>query len=223
MKHFLRYLSVVFIIIFTVSCTKPDPYISNDSDTELYNNLNFIAIFHQEKELLDFIKNASKSKGITLDSLLLKITEISNNGLDLDNQKKEIDLLLGVGSVDFLEKFAIIYVNNYNKIKNNKNYTLEKIDDACKRLYTQSYVINLNQKPRESININDGFVINKVDNCGIRYYLCMAGATAVAISCHASCISATAGFGTPVCLVLCGTIQVAAGVACIDNYCPIVD
>ena len=58
-----------------------------------------------------------------------------------------------------------------------------------------------------------------MNHCTWGYDLCIAGVTAGAIICHSSCIGGTAGFGAPVCLLLCGTIQVAAGAQCMNSYC----
>ena len=61
-------------------------------------------------------------------------------------------------------------------------------------------------------------------SCGWRYYLCAGAATAGAILCQGGCdttaLAFTAGFGIPACVVLCGTLQVAAIATCADNYCP---
>jgi len=62
------------------------------------------------------------------------------------------------------------------------------------------------------------------DDCGWRYYLCGAAATAAAIVCHARCdvsaIGLTAGIGIPACTALCLTVQAYGLVECTDKYCP---
>ena len=55
--------------------------------------------------------------------------------------------------------------------------------------------------------------------CDKEYFACMAKALASAITCHAGCIALTAGFGTPVCVLLCLSIEIADGILCADQFC----
>jgi hypothetical protein len=59
--------------------------------------------------------------------------------------------------------------------------------------------------------------------CTWGYGVCIAGATAAAVLCHASCdttaLATTAGLGIPACVGLCATVQTAASLACYKTFC----
>jgi len=57
------------------------------------------------------------------------------------------------------------------------------------------------------------------NNCDKEYFTCMAKALATAIMCHAGCIALSAGFGTPMCVLLCMSIEISDGLECAEKYC----
>ena len=118
--------------------------------------------------------------------------------------------------VKYLTQFNAEYYKAWNKLKNRYgNMNEQDIKDASKTYFQQEKLFALNENKIQSNSIQK----NAMNHCSWGYDLCIAGVTAGAIICHSSCIGGTAGFGAPVCLLLCGTIQVAAGAQCMNNYC----
>jgi len=118
--------------------------------------------------------------------------------------------------VKYLTQFNAEYYNAWNKLKNRYvNMNEQDIKDASKSYFQQEKLFALNENKVQSNSIQ----ANAMNHCSWGYDLCIAGVTAGAIICHSSCIGGTAGFGAPVCLLLCGTIQVAAGAQCMNSYC----
>jgi hypothetical protein len=118
--------------------------------------------------------------------------------------------------VKYLTQFNAEYYKAWNKLKNRyDNMNEQDIKDASKTYFQQEKLFALNENTVQSNSIQS----NAMNHCTWGYDLCIAGVTAGAIICHSSCIGGTAGFGAPVCLLLCGTIQVAAGAQCMNSYC----
>ena len=118
--------------------------------------------------------------------------------------------------VKYLTQFNAEYYNAWNKLKNRYgNMNKQDIKDASKTYFQQEKLFALNENRVQFNSIQS----NAMNHCSWGYDLCIAGVTAGAIICHSSCIGGTAGFGAPVCLLLCGTIQVAAGAQCMNSYC----
>ena len=116
----------------------------------------------------------------------------------------------------YLTQFNAEYYKAWNKLKNRyDNIKEQDIKDASKTYFQQEKLFALNENKVQSNSIQ----ANAMNHCSWGYDLCIAGVTAGAIICHSSCIGGTAGFGAPVCLLLCGTIQVAAGAQCMNSYC----
>jgi len=118
--------------------------------------------------------------------------------------------------VKYLTQFNAEYYKAWNKLKNRYgNMNEQDIKDASKTYFQQEKLFAVNENKIQSNSIQ----ANAINHCSWGYDLCIAGVTAGAIICHSSCIGGTAGFGAPVCLLLCGTIQVAAGAQCMNSYC----
>lgn len=118
--------------------------------------------------------------------------------------------------VKYLTQFNAEYYKAWNKLKNRYgNMNEQDIKDASKTYFQQEKLFAVNENKIQSNSIQ----ANAMNHCTWGYDLCIAGVTAGAIICHSSCIGGTAGFGAPVCLLLCGTIQVAAGAQCMNSYC----
>ena len=118
--------------------------------------------------------------------------------------------------VKYLTQFNAEYYKAWNKLKNRYgNMNEQDIKDASKTYFQQEKLFAINENKIQSNSIQ----ANAMNHCTWGYDLCIAGVTAGAIICHSSCIGGTAGFGAPVCLLLCGTIQVAAGAQCMNSYC----
>jgi hypothetical protein len=99
--------------------------------------------------------------------------------------------------------------SRYGKIKE------QDIKDASRFYFEQQKLFAVSENKIRSNSIKP----NIKNQCTWGYDLCIAGVTAGAILCHAGCIGGTAGFGAPACVLLCGTMQVAAGAQCMKGYC----
>lgn len=219
---FKIYAVLLGTLIMLGSCAKPKNEV-NLLETDLLSRDNdFKALLNQEQGLMVFIQNLANSKQLSLNALQLKLASLHEIDLNLGNDDKSINDFLGEVNVNYLKKYANNYAEKWQKLNVKYDYIpIQKIDEACKQIYTQQYNGTYITKS-DSVKISTNSILkgNMIDNCGWRYYLCMAASVSVGITCHASCIGMTAGLGTPVCLLTCGSIEAAAGVACIDNYCP---
>lgn len=118
--------------------------------------------------------------------------------------------------LNYLRTFNSEYYKAWNKLKNRYGKMNEQnIKDASRLYFEQQKLLAIQQNQIKSNNIQP----NAKNHCTWGYDLCIAGVTAGAIICHSSCIGGTAGFGAPACVLLCGTIQVAAGTQCMNSYC----
>jgi len=116
----------------------------------------------------------------------------------------------------YLTQFNSEYYKAWNKLKNRYGKMNEQdIKDASRFYFEQEKLFAVSENKIRSNNIKP----NAKNHCTWGYDLCIAGVTAGAIICHSSCIGGTAGFGAPACVLLCGTIQVAAGAQCMNSYC----
>ncbi len=118
--------------------------------------------------------------------------------------------------LNYLRTFNSEYYKAWNKLKNRYGKMNEQnIKDASRLYFEQQKLLAIQQNQIKSNSIQP----NAKNHCTWGYDLCIAGVTAGAIICHSSCIGGTAGFGAPACVLLCGTIQVAAGTQCMNSYC----
>ncbi|MFM1930065.1 MAG: hypothetical protein RL387_1393 [Bacteroidota bacterium] len=118
--------------------------------------------------------------------------------------------------LNYLTKFNSDYYKAWNNLKNRYGKIKEQdVKDASKSYFEQQKLFAVGENKIRSNSIKP----NAKNQCTWGYDLCIAGVTAGAILCHAGCIGGTAGFGAPACVLLCGTMQVAAGAQCMKGYC----
>ncbi len=118
--------------------------------------------------------------------------------------------------LEYLTQFNSDYYKAWNNLKNRYGKIKEQdIKDASRLYFEQKKLFAVNENKLRSNSIKP----NAKNQCSWGYDLCIAGVTAGAILCHAGCIGGTAGFGAPACVLLCGTMQVAAGAQCMKGYC----
>ena len=118
--------------------------------------------------------------------------------------------------LNYLTKFNSAYYKAWHDLnKQYRNIKEQDIKDASRLYFEQQKLLAIQQNQIKSNSIQP----NAKNHCTWGYDLCIAGVTAGAIICHSSCIGGTAGFGAPACVLLCGTIQVAAGAQCMNSYC----
>lgn len=222
-NQFIGLLAICFVL---TSCTKQElvaPAVNLVNVNLLARDSNFLEIIEQEKQLTHFISQLANEKGLTIVELKNKLQDLHNKDLNSGSGNQILYAYVGTKYINLIKDLANIYRINYNHVS--KRYgplTIMQVDTAVKQVYKNEYRLSLgNTRSVDMIATNALLEVNKVNDCGWKYALCMAAATAGAIGCHVACIASTAGFGTPGCVLLCGTIQAAAGVICIDNYCPI--
>lgn len=220
MKNHILSLFSTFICFILISCNKnaqiktpvfeiKTDFISKDS--------NFKKIIELEHSLSQQIENILIAKNITRNRLNYIFDSLKSNSKSVLDLNLKINEQISPGLYESLTIFEINYRKNWSYLtKRYISISSVEINTATKKYYQtiESNKIYLASKRRFSINNN---YIAKA--CGWSYGLCLAGATAGAILCHSSCIGATAGFGAPACVLLCGTIQVAVGEECFRNYC----
>jgi hypothetical protein len=142
--------------------------------------------------------------------------------LELALKDKIIEEQINANSVNdskllkYLTQFNSDYYKAWNNLKNKYGKIKEQdIKDASRFYFEQQKLFAVSENKIRSNSIKP-YAKNQ---CTWGYDLCIAGVTAGAIICHSSCIGGTAGFGAPACVLLCGTIQVAAGAQCMNSYC----
>jgi hypothetical protein len=219
---------LLFISFLFVACTKNEVVTPFVNAKALASDSNFIKMLGQEKQLTHFINQLAIEKSLTIVELQNKLQYLHDKDLNSGSGDQLLYDYLGEANVNFMNSFAQKYQQNWSSLNKQYSYiSIQDIDSAVKQVYAYRYnaeaitsnqVFNIKSNAINSINY---ISINKANDCGWKYALCMAAATAGGILCHANCIGLTAGLGTPVCVLLCGTIELAAGVGCIDSFCPL--
>ncbi len=150
------------------------------------------------------------SSFIALVNLELNLKNIINDNETSKNIQEDSALL------NYLTQFNSDYYKAWNNLKNRYGKIKEQdIRDASRFYFEQQKLFAVSENKIRSNSIKP----NVKNQCTWGYDLCIAGVTAGAILCHAGCIGGTAGFGAPACVLLCGTMQVAAGAQCMKGYC----
>jgi hypothetical protein len=223
MKPCTPLFSIILLSLTIIGCSKTEKMPLAVETHSLSMDSNFIKVVQLEQNLSDFIFALANQKGLTPNEFKNKIQSLRDKDLHSNSNNSNVNDYIGADNVAYLNDFAQNYRVRWSKI--NANYTyipVQKLQEACQQIYTQQYNLKAVMPVGSATTTTLSLVgINKAGDCGWKYYLCMAAATSAGILCHGNCIGLTAGFGTPGCVILCGTLQTAAGVACIDNFCPI--
>ena len=161
--------------------------------------------------------NTNNSESLSRDSSFIILVNLE---LDLKNIIAENKISKNIEEdpalVNFLKQFNLAYYKAWHDLnKQYRNIKDQDIKDASRLYFEQQKLLAIQQNQIKSNSIQP----NAKNHCTWGYDLCIAGVTAGAIICHSSCIGGTAGFGAPACVLLCGTIQVAAGAQCMNSYC----
>ena len=216
-----KIIAFLSLVIISVGCKKSENNIPTQDPVSLSLKLStdshFTSIVKNEMVLSNAIQNILVDKKMNADSLILLLSKLNSGDNNEAVIKKNLNNLGSPMLYEYLQNFSIEYKRNWINLTNTYNtIPTNVINEACSKYLQQQNLLSLNNGERISSN---GMNITFGGQCGWGYSLCIAGATAGAVICHASCIGATAGFGAPVCLLLCGTIQVAAGAQCMKSYC----
>jgi hypothetical protein len=150
------------------------------------------------------------SNFITLVNLELDLKNIISDNITSKIIQEDSALL------NYLTQFNSDYYKAWDNLKNRYGKIKEQdVKNASKSYFEQQKLFAVSENKFRSNSIKP-YAKNQ---CTWGYDLCIAGVTAGAILCHAGCIGGTAGFGAPACVLLCGTMQVAAGAQCMKGYC----
>ena len=162
----------------------------------------FIAFVQEALDFTLFLTDAIEQSPLDFDSFLEKIKSIEDEfPKDHESQFIEIGKLFKDGI--FEERFR----SNMERISYfNSELNLRYGDGVYD--FAEDAIVDL---------IDDGII--SFSSCNWKYNLCIAGAVAGGILCHGGCTGGTAGFGAPVCVAICLTIQAAASTLCWDTYC----
>lgn len=191
------------------NATSKSEYLANDSSFE--------NIIDLEIEMQALLQKIMVKKGIsssTLNALVNQLKAESKTEIDF---KEKMNRSISPNLYEKLIDFEKRYNKNW-KALTDKYFELSSNDIqlACTKYYEQLELKKINVASKKASSFEKDPIAGR---CGWRYSLCLAGATAAAMICHTGCVGATAGLGTPVCVFLCGTIQVSVGVECMNNYC----
>ena len=221
MKNQLSVIAMALAFFIMSSCSKKlNESGLSDFETktdQLSKDSSFKNIIELENNLSEEIEKVIITKNMTKNDFYLLIEKIKNQS------KSDLDFKNKLAENDLPELYNIL--NNFKASFNGHWIDLEikynRLSSNVINVASNKYFENNEFKKIYSVN-KKTFSINN-DNiaraCGWGYSLCLAGATAGAILCHAGCIGGTAGLGAPACVLLCGTIQVSVGAACMSSYC----
>ncbi len=213
----------ILCTFLSFGCTKtqtvPEPMLQ----VPLSQDTHFIQLVQLEQNFSQFIEALAARKGLTIFEFKNKIESLNDNQLHSTKGMDAFNEFMGAENILYIKQYAKNYQMHWKQINTKYNdVSIQSIQKACEQLYAQSYnSVTPTGSSLFSVASNSLNAVNKNEHCGWRFPLCMAAATSGAILCHAACIGGTAGLGTPACILLCGTLQAAGGVACIDNYCPL--
>ncbi len=221
MKNQLSVIVIALAFFILSSCSKKynESGLSDfeNKTDQLSKDSSFKSIIELENNLNHEIEKAMISKNMPKEAILILIEKIQINSktdLDFKNILVENDL---PELYNTLKNFKTSFNNHWSYLEMRYNRLSSNVIHVASNKYFENnqfgkiYTVN-----KKAFSMNNG---NIARACGWGYSLCLAGATAGAILCHASCIGGTAGLGAPVCVLLCGTIQVSVGAACMSSYC----
>ena len=216
----LTFLCLAITFLFTLNaCSKIEDvkFDSTSFSDELIKDSNFKLLINQELALSERINTIILENSLSKTQLISQINKIirkSKSPTELkDNLNTELSPMLYEFIIDFNKQNRKAWINLNQRFTNISENTIK---NSCSKYFNQSTIIKLNNDTR--IVAND-IKLKSSASCGWGYNLCIAGVTAGAILCHAGCVGGTAGLGAPACVLLCGTMQVAAGAQCMSGYC----
>lgn len=181
-------MSLLVICTTLLSCTKNEVAPSSINSSSLSQDTSFIQIVQQEKELTNFVSHLAEAKGLTIIELKDTLATLHDKDLNLSNGDLLVIRFLGADNIDYLNLVANNYRTNWNRLNEKYNYiSMQQIDSAVKEIYNHEFNVSLvSTGGIDRIATNALIEVNKVNDCGWKYALCMAAATAVGITCHVS-------------------------------------
>ncbi len=176
----------------------------------------FIALTTEMNSFLGYVRQLTREKGIDQKTMLDDLALLQGKNLTYEAQMMALDKLYKTNLSVKLREHMKLYAKIWPEITSRYNYIDQpSLETECAEVIREN-LTNYTQR-REA-----GTGILYVDefaggDCGWRYTLCIAAATAGAILCDAAC--ATTTLAMPACVLACATLQTYAGVQCYDTYC----
>lgn len=214
----INLISTSFVVFVCLcACKKSESIINSQSPIieSLLNDTSFNKIINNEIELRNRLESICLEKNLDINELNLKIKLIIEKSSSLNELKNNLNKNINDNFYEFLVNFNSQYSQNWDNL--NKKYSSIKeveIKEATIQYFNRRSILLYENKTK-----SNGIKANMKNQCSWGYDLCIAGATSAAILCHVGCVGSTAGLGTPACVLLCGTIQVAAGAQCMSSFC----
>jgi hypothetical protein len=208
-KVFKVLLVIIFISSILQGCNEENQINQEKNITPeiLSKNKSFKNISKEMSDYTIFIKETIENHKLSAAELIPKINAIVNSNLSSNEQLLKLNELLNVNISERVKKNAELIGVNWKILKNE----FKIIDDETLQ---KAFEINILENNQYS---------PKIMSCPWRYNLCLVAAYSGAVLCHAGCdttaLATTAGLGIPVCVALCGSLQVFASVQCYDSYC----
>ena len=206
----------ITIIGIMISCSKENSNATLENPNNLSEDKAFIELTTETYDYLLFISSRVKTNNLSLPLIKAQLSTLESKKLHFAEQMASIDIIFKGNLSKRLNEHMNAYKRNWENIKLRYNkISQEVLEKECAEVLANRY-----KKQKNLQNVAQRYA---VPVCGWRYYLCSGAATAGAILCHAGCdktaLATTAGLGIPVCVALCGTLQVSAIVQCSDSYC----
>lgn len=211
-------ISTSFVVFICLSaCKKSESTIISQSPVieSLSIDTSFNKLINNEIELRNRLESICLEKNLNSDELNSKIKSIIEKSDNLIELKNNLNKNFDSDFYEFLVNFKSQYSQNWDNL--NKKYS--SINEVEIKEATIQYFNRRSLLLYENKTKSNSIKANMKNQCSWGYDLCIAGATSAAILCHVGCVGSTAGFGTPACVLLCGTIQVAAGAQCMSSFC----
>ena len=175
---------------------------------KLRDDNDFIELVLEMNNFKKFIESTISEQKLSLDDVTKQLNDLNNKNLDYDTQMTEVNKI-------FKRSVSNQYINHMEIFNSKWNLINKKFANIDSKYLEDEYLAVLNKIGSVSVS--------GVVECGWRYNLFIAAAGAAVVLCHGGCdttaLATTAGLGIPVCVWACGTILVATGVLCYDNYC----
>jgi hypothetical protein len=216
MRKYLIYglLILVSFSIYAVSCKKTGKTSELIDPSLLSEDEDFVSLIVETNDFLGYLQQTIKQKKLSISDLQLKLNNISTNKLSEVDETNQIDELFQSAVFEKTKSHTKNFSDIWQRLKNKYgNISSADIEKETSEVFENKANFN-------KLKIPSSFSSLTESGCGGRYYLCMAGATAAGITCHAGCVGGTAGLGAPLCVLLCGSLQVSLSLDCSDRFCP---
>lgn len=218
MKNKTIVLLGMLMLVFSIftGCTKHNEKQVKPDQALLNKDPDFITLTTEMNSFLGYLHQEASKNRFTQKIILDELTLLQNKNLSFEEQMNALDKLFKTTLSVKLREHMKVYTEIWPEITSRYGFIDQQIlENECAEVLQENRR-NYTQKREASVGIL--FVDESAGgDCGWRYSLCVAAATAGAILCDAAC--ATTTLAMPICVLACATLQTYAGVQCYDAYC----